>query len=204
MSCQPIDTSDGLRRFRELMNKEKGSSAMWDHHYGPKALLSTPDPQAMINLGAFSKRANVPLPVAAQLEALKMERQRFNVQIEGYEKTVYPMKSDAPVSERAPICSVPDRPRISLGRGLPSLLIRSAIMTPTRRPQPPAAAVAIKYYGDAAFHSKPRTPGAPATYQPWEPRPCKWTKRKWDVDHIQHIREGLGPAHVAAREYAGD
>ena len=81
-----------------------------------------------------------------------------------------------------------------------------AAVTRSSRPPSPAPtypAVSIKYYGDAAFHSKPKTPGAPATYEAYTPPYAKWTKRKWDVDHIQYTKEGLGPAHVVARERAG-
>jgi len=68
----------------------------------------------------------------------------------------------------------------------------------------PISELSIKYYGDAAFHSKPKTsPGAPSTYEPYAPPPPQWTKRQWDVDRIQYVREGLGPAHVTARKLAG-
>ena len=45
-----------------------------------------------------------------------------------------------------------------------------------------------------------RAEGAPATYERWQPKPARWYQRKWDVDHMQYVQEGLGPAHVNARE----
>ncbi len=69
--------------------------------------------------------------------------------------------------------------------------------------QPAPLAVSIKYYGEKAFHSQPKGPGAPCTYKAWEGRHDEWTKRRWDVDHIQWTTEGLGPAHVNARKAAG-
>ncbi|KOO31564.1 hypothetical protein Ctob_013849 [Chrysochromulina tobinii] len=67
----------------------------------------------------------------------------------------------------------------------------------------PVSELSIKYYGEKAFHSQPKGPGAPCTYKAWEGRHDEWTKRRWDVDHIQWTTEGLGPAHVNARKAAG-
>lgn len=62
------------------------------------------------------------------------------------------------------------------------------------------SAMSVKVWGDAAWHSQPKkAEGAPATFSPYEPPPNRWTKRRWDVDRILHVREGLGPAHVHAR-----
>merc|ERR1711871_1390230 len=131
-------------------------------NFGAEALSRSPDPETMLNLGKFSKFSAVPMPMAMQLKAIREEHRLQSEQVANYEKTIYPCKSDVPVSE-----------------------------------------LSIKYYGDDAFHSQPKAPGAPATYTPNMPPPSRWTKRKWDVDHIQYVREGLGPAHVTAPELAG-
>ena len=67
----------------------------------------------------------------------------------------------------------------------------------------PVSEMSVEKYGDAAWHSQPKQEkGAPFTYQPWEPPKHRWDKRRWDVERIQFVREGLAPAHVAAREIA--
>ena len=60
--------------------------------------------------------------------------------------------------------------------------------------------MSVSVWGDAAWHSQPKKEqGAPATFTPYKPPYNRWTKRRWDVDHQLHVREGLGPAHVNAR-----
>ena len=67
----------------------------------------------------------------------------------------------------------------------------------------PVSELSVKVFGDAAWHSQPKNDQpAPSTYQAWQPRVDKWNKRRWDVDHMQFVREGLAPAHVFAREIA--
>jgi len=66
----------------------------------------------------------------------------------------------------------------------------------------PVSELSVKYFGDKAWHSRPPSQAAPCTYAPYKPPPTRWDVRKWDVDHVQFTREGLGPAHVASRELA--
>ena len=64
----------------------------------------------------------------------------------------------------------------------------------------PVSESSVKIWGDKAWHSQPKKgAGAPATYAPYDFPKNRWTKRQWDVDHMMHVREGLGPAHVTAR-----
>ena len=68
----------------------------------------------------------------------------------------------------------------------------------------PVSELSVNWFGEKAWHTQkpsPETPnGAPATYKKWEPaNPPKWTKKKWDVDKVQYVRETLGAAHVKAR-----
>lgn len=65
----------------------------------------------------------------------------------------------------------------------------------------PVSQMSVDLWGDAAWHTQPKqAEGAPATYERWQPKPARWYQRKWDVDHMQYVQEGLGPAHVNARE----
>ena len=65
----------------------------------------------------------------------------------------------------------------------------------------PVSEASVKIWGEKAWHSQTKAgDGAASSYTPWwTPPPTRWTKRRWDVDHMQHVREGLGPAHVNAR-----
>ena len=67
----------------------------------------------------------------------------------------------------------------------------------------PVSEMSVGVWGEDAWHSqKPPTKnpgGAPATYKPFEPPYTRWSKKKWDVDKMQYVREGLGPAHVNSR-----
>ena len=62
----PLYDGLGLRIYRELMNREAKAATDWAFHYGPEALQKPPDPNMMINLGKFSKRASVPMPLDVQ------------------------------------------------------------------------------------------------------------------------------------------
>ena len=65
----------------------------------------------------------------------------------------------------------------------------------------PVSQMSVELWGDDAWHSQPKQDkGAPATYEPYNPTKARWDRKKWDVDRIQYVREGLGPAHVNARE----
>jgi hypothetical protein len=64
----------------------------------------------------------------------------------------------------------------------------------------PVSEVSVNLWGDKAWHSQPkRGSGAPAKHKHFEPPPQRWTRRKWDIDSMQFVREGLAPAHVHAR-----
>ena len=62
----PLYDGMGLRIYRELMNREAKAAADWHFNYGPEALHKPLDPSTMINLGKFSKRASVPMPLDIQ------------------------------------------------------------------------------------------------------------------------------------------
>lgn len=62
----PLYDGLGLRIYRELMHRETSCAANWHVDYGPEALQKTPDPATMINLGKFSKRVSVPMPLDVQ------------------------------------------------------------------------------------------------------------------------------------------
>jgi len=163
MSCAEISTSAGLSVYRELMGREQRSGLDWELNYGKDALMKTPDPQMMLNLGKFAKFSAVPLPLGSQLEALQRERNTQNASINRYEQQIFPFKSQVPVSE-----------------------------------------LSVKYYGDDAWHSQPKTSGAPSSFVPPDPGLPSVTKRKWDVDRIQFVREGLGPVHNNSRALAAE
>ena len=147
MSCAEISTSAGLSVYRELMGREQRSGLDWELNYGKDALMKTPDPQMMLNLGKFAKFSAVPLPLGSQLEALQRERNTQNASINRYEQQIFPFKSQVPVSE-----------------------------------------LSVKYYGDDAWHSQPKTSGAPSSFvraadqcvtralpapAAWRPRPTR-------------------------------
>ena len=63
----------------------------------------------------------------------------------------------------------------------------------------PVSEASVAIWGDKAWHSQSKKPkGAPSTFASFQPPPIKRSKRRWDVDHIQHVREKLKPAHVHA------
>ena len=188
----PIDNSIGLRVYRELMAKEAKGPAVWAMTYGIEALQKPPDPQMLLNLGKFSKYSSMHMPLEVQLQAIRKERNVQTVAVDNYEKRIYPQRSTIPVSECACWTRLNARSVFSSAR---SFVLTAASLPPL--------AVSIKYYGEKAFHSQPKGPGAPCTYKAWEGRHDEWTKRRWDVDHIQWTTEGLGPAHVNARKAAG-
>ena len=65
----------------------------------------------------------------------------------------------------------------------------------------PVSETSVKIFGESAWHTQPKKDaGAPPTYVPPEHPQWEWTKRRWDVDHIQHVQEGLGIASVRARQ----
>ena len=150
----PLTDSRGLFIYRELMNREQSAAGNWHLKYGPEALMQTPDPSSMVNLGNFQKLASVPMPLEMQLKAIQKEHQSQKLNVQAYEKSVYPQSSDAPVSE-----------------------------------------LSVKFYGEAAWHSKPKATPAPATYEPYKAPIKEANRRRWDVDRIQYVRESLGPAH---------
>ena len=60
--------------------------------------------------------------------------------------------------------------------------------------------MSVNIWGDKAWHSQPKKEkGAPAKYSPYAAPMPRWHKRRWDIDHMQFVREGLAPAHVKAR-----
>ena len=65
--------------------------------------------------------------------------------------------------------------------------------------------LSVDIWGKKAWHSQPEKnngKGTPAPYQTYVTPPFNrggWSKRRWDVDHIQHVQETLGPASVHAR-----
>ena len=59
----PLSDTIGLHIYRELMHREGRCAANWHVNYGPEALQKSPDPEAMVNLGLFSKFASVPMPL---------------------------------------------------------------------------------------------------------------------------------------------
>ena len=64
----PLSDTIGLHIYRELMHREGRCAANWHVNYGPEALQKSPDPEAMVNLGLFSKFASVPMPLDVQRE----------------------------------------------------------------------------------------------------------------------------------------
>ena len=62
----PLTDGIGLRIYKELMHRESNCAAMWHVNYGPEALQKPPDPAMMMNLGQFTKRASVPMPLDVQ------------------------------------------------------------------------------------------------------------------------------------------
>ena len=104
-------------------------------------------------------------PVAVR--ELQREKAIQQNAISTYEKSIYPMESDVPVSE-----------------------------------------LSTKYWGDKCWHTQPKKAmGAPSTHQKWKPPVTTanthgWSKRQWDVDRIQFVREDLRPAHVHTRMLA--
>ena len=186
----PLSDTIGLHIYRELMHREGRCAANWHVNYGPEALQKSPDPEAMVNLGLFSKFASVPMPLDVQRAcsltetvnarpcpnpllsaltvcatlciAVRELRKEAAVQkgnMSKYEKSVYPMESDVPVSE-----------------------------------------LSVKYFGEKVWHTQKKTTPAPCTYKPWEPPFTPWKKRMWDVDHQLHTQEPLGAASRIARE----
>jgi len=64
----------------------------------------------------------------------------------------------------------------------------------------PVSETSVRIWGEKAWHSQPKKGnGAPASFSPYLQPVHKFTRRKWDVDRIQHTRESLGVAHVHAR-----
>ena len=64
----------------------------------------------------------------------------------------------------------------------------------------PVSELSVKIWGDAAWHSQPKGEAAASSHAPmFPPHGARWTKRRWDVDHIQHVRDPLQVAHVQAR-----
>ena len=65
----------------------------------------------------------------------------------------------------------------------------------------PVSQMSVDIFGaDQVWHSQEaKSKGAPNTYVKFEGAKTRWNQRRWDVDHMQHVREGLGPAHVNAR-----
>ena len=64
----------------------------------------------------------------------------------------------------------------------------------------PVSETSVKIFGEAAWHSQPKNgTGVPPSYEPPPPLDAKWTKRRWDVDHILHFQQELGAASVDAR-----
>lgn len=158
----PLYDAIGLRIYRELMHREGRAAADWRRNYGPEAIAQPPDPSMMVNLGKFSKFASVPMPLDVQLKAIKAERAIQVGEVDAYEKSTFPTRSDVPVSE-----------------------------------------LSVKFYGEGAWHTQSKTDqAAPATYEAWKAPDARWTKRRWDVERIQYVREGLAPAHVHSRELA--
>ena len=62
----PLSDTIGLHIYRELMHREGRCAANWHVNYGPEALQKSPNPEAMVNLGLFSKFASVPMPLDVQ------------------------------------------------------------------------------------------------------------------------------------------
>jgi len=159
----PLTDSLGLCIYRELMHREQNALATWHLTYGPEAINKAPNPDSMLNMGKFSKISSMPMPLNVQLQSVKAERRAQSAKITRYERSIFPQRSDVPVSESS-----------------------------------------VKIFGDAAWHSQPKkSTGAPATFQPYVPPHSRFgTKRVWDVDRIQYVRESLGPASQAARRAA--
>ena len=64
----------------------------------------------------------------------------------------------------------------------------------------PVSQASVDIWGAKAWHSEPeKEHGAPATHVPFQPPETRWSKRAWDVDGIQFVRETLKPAHVRSR-----
>ena len=195
----PLTDAIGLHIYRELMHREARCAAGWHENYGPEAILKPPNPEMMVNLGLFSKRASVPMPLEVQ-RASPLRR-----------RTAQPLCE--PLSPVAPLALLahrlaPLRVLLITVRELrrersvqAANITRFEKATYPHRTDAPVSEMSVKIYGEAAWHSQPKKGnGAPATYAPPQPPANRWTKRKWDVDRMQHVQEGLGPVHVHGRE----
>lgn len=73
---------------------------------------------------------------------------------------------------------------------------------PTRT-ELPVSELSVQIWGDKAWHSQSKKAmGALPTHKPLHPPEPRWSRKMWDVDHMQYVRETLGSAHVKARERA--
>ena len=95
----PLTDSLGLCIYRELMHREQNALATWHLTYGPEAINKAPNPDSMLNMGKFSKISSMPMPLSVQLQSVKAERRAQSAKITRYERSIYPQRSDVPVSE---------------------------------------------------------------------------------------------------------
>lgn len=94
-----IQTTTGLKVYKELIGREQAGPQRWEEKFGLATQLQPMDPKKLITVNGLEAAAAVPLPLTLQLFQLQKERAKQTRENQAWEQKVMPSESTYPISE---------------------------------------------------------------------------------------------------------
>jgi hypothetical protein len=214
----------GLKIYRELIQREGKGAAVWTLNYGEEAQLKPVDPQKLVTVKGLENACAVPLPMTHQLFQLQRERVKHAQQAKAYEETVCEPIADSQLKHSS--ARLPAPPLLEVLRSL-NALVFGLDLTPAQRVCArlqiiPTASTyrvsqsSIDIWGEEKARSNRPNAHAGIAQRPpaADPLADKWPAphsrgeanqvypvrmdKQWSVDHMYFNRMPVGVAHRAA------
>lgn len=94
-----IQTAEGLKVYRELIEKETSSPARWAQTFGVDVQLKGVPKERLVRVNDFEAAVNLPMPKTLQLFAIQRERIRAQRESRAWERSNLPQFSTIPISQ---------------------------------------------------------------------------------------------------------
>ena len=165
-----IQTTTGLKVYKELIGRENKGGAIWEQKFGLATQLKPMDPQKLITVNGLEAACAMPMPLELQLFQLQKESAKVKVANKKWEQKFMPTESTYPVSES-------------------SIAVWGDEKANSQRPKATGEPLRPERGDVQCYHSR----GASDIDGP--PR----MKNSWSIDSTYYGKIPIGSAHLKAR-----